>query len=189
MRVYHGSPIVGLKLIEPRISTHGVPYVYATKKREIAITFLAKWNDFLLNLSTNTINGIEKIQITERYKNALFDIYKNKSGYIYTLDGTKFEEGKTSYTEEVVADEVVQVIECQQIIDIYDELCELERKGKLQLFIFPDKPEYIPYDDSDLIKKAIYFYKNSGDTGMIDYCAERHPHLKNELNKIYKEIN
>ena len=58
MIVYHGSPVGGLKIIEPRISTHGKSYVYATKKREIAIAYLAKWNDFLLDLSTYSINSL-----------------------------------------------------------------------------------------------------------------------------------
>jgi hypothetical protein len=41
MNWYHASPIKDLKILEPRISNHGVPLVYLSKKRENVLVYLS----------------------------------------------------------------------------------------------------------------------------------------------------
>jgi hypothetical protein len=47
-RVYHASQRQGLKVIEPRVGTHGQPWVYAAKDLVTASMFLGQHHDFIL---------------------------------------------------------------------------------------------------------------------------------------------
>ena len=38
---YHASPIGTIKRLEPRVSNHGVPLVYFSKKRENVLVYLS----------------------------------------------------------------------------------------------------------------------------------------------------
>ena len=176
--VYHGSPVGGLLYIEPKISTHSKKWVYATKDKSIALTFLQKWNDFLLNQSIS--NGRQ--ELTERLPNILEGIYKGKSGFLYYLDSTNFLEGQTSFSPEVVSNKREKVLHCEFIEDCYEKLCEMERNNEITLFRYPNRSPHIPLDDSDLIKKTEHFLENSSDKkGLIDYVIEKHPKLTDAL--------
>jgi hypothetical protein len=177
--VYHGSPVKDLGFIEPKMSTHGKSWVYATKRKDISLVFLQKWNDFLLNQSIND-NGTQ--ELTERLPNILEDIYKGKGGYLYYLDPTNFLEGQTNFSPEVVSDKREKVIYCEGICDCYEKLLDIERNGKIILFRYPERSNHIPTDDSDLIKRAKSFNGNSKDKErFINYAIEKHPKLKNEF--------
>ena len=128
------------------------------------------------------------IELTERYENALYEVYENKSGYIYTLDGTTFVEGKTGYSEEIVSEKEVPVIRCEKVVDILLHILNYEKEDKIKIFRFPDRPSYIPADNSDLIEKAISIFKNTGNSKVIDYCISKHPNLKDELLKQFYKI-
>ncbi len=41
MNWYHASPTKDLTTLEPRISNHGVPLVYLSKKRENVLVYLS----------------------------------------------------------------------------------------------------------------------------------------------------
>ena len=41
MNWYHATPIKNLTTLEPRISNHGVPLVYLSKKRENVLVYLS----------------------------------------------------------------------------------------------------------------------------------------------------
>jgi len=179
--VYHGSPIGGLTYIETKISTHGKNWVYATKDKSIALTFLQKWNDYLF---CQTIHD-GKHEFTERVPNIFEEIYKGKSGYIYYLDAANFLEGQTSFSPEVVSKQREKVIRFEFIEDSYEKLCEMEKNNEIVLYRYPNKPDYIPHDDSDLIKQTKYFLEHSQDKkrkeGLIEYAIEKHPKLKEAL--------
>jgi hypothetical protein len=155
--VYHGSPISGLTYIEPKISTHGKNWVYATKDKGVALVFLQKWNDFIFNETIN--NG--RHELTERLPNMFTEIYKGKSGYLYHLDAANFLEGQTSFTPEVVSNQREKVVYCEVITDCYENLCEMEKNNQITLFRYPDRSFHIPPDDSDLIESAKYLIENS----------------------------
>lgn len=177
--VYHGSPISGLTYIEPKLSTHGKYWVYATKDKSVALVFLQKWNDYLLNQS---INDDGQQELTERLPNIFEEIYKGKSGFIYYLDSTNFLEGKTSFSPEVVSEKREQVMHCEIVEDCYEQLCEMERNNEIILYRYPNRSPHIPLDDSDLIKKTKYFLEHSQDKkGTVDYAIEKHPKLKDAL--------
>ncbi|KYH34756.1 hypothetical protein CLTEP_12210 [Clostridium tepidiprofundi DSM 19306] len=68
--VYHGSNINGLQIIEPKVSSHGKSYVYATTNKVIATLFLARWNDYIFRVGH--FNG--RLHIVENYPEALKEI-------------------------------------------------------------------------------------------------------------------
>ena len=38
---YHASPVGGIRQLEPRISNHGVPLIYFSRKRENVLVYLS----------------------------------------------------------------------------------------------------------------------------------------------------
>ncbi len=38
---YHASPIQGISRLEPRVSNHGIPLIYFSKKRENVLVYLS----------------------------------------------------------------------------------------------------------------------------------------------------
>ena len=177
--VYHGSPVSGLTHLEPRRSTHGKNWVYATNIKAIAIIHSQKWSDYIFNES---INDSGQLELTERLPNAFEEIYKGKTSYLYYLSATNFMEGQTSFTPEVVSEQREEVIKCEVIEDTYKKLLEMERTGEVILYRYPNRPAYIPSDVSDLIKKTKYFLENAIDKkGLVDYAIEKHPKLKDAL--------
>ena len=174
--VYHGSPVGGLAFIEPKISTHGKNWVYATKNKSIALVYLQRWNDFIFNQSINS-NGQQ--ELTERLPNAFEDTYAGKSGFLYYLSAANFLEGQTSFLAEVVSDKKEQVVYCEAINDCYEKLREMERNNEIILFRYPNRPSRIPFDDSDLIKKAKCILERSNDKKRsIDNFIKSNPMLK-----------
>ncbi len=180
--VYHGSPISGLTYIEPRISTHGKKYVYATKDKALALVFLQKHNDYLTNISY-TDDG--KLELTERVVDVFKDIFKGKSGFLYYLDSTNFLEGQTSFSPEVVSEVTEQVLHCDTISCCYAKLQEMALNNEIVFYTYPDRPDYIPKDDSDLIRKTKLFIEHSNNKEeIIQYAIDKHPHLKSEIIKF-----
>ena len=177
--VYHGSPAEGLTFLEPRKSTHGKSWVYATKNKAIAIIHSQKWNDYIFNES---FHSERQLELTERLPNAFEEIYKGKKSYLYYLDSANFLEGQTSFTAEVVSEKRERVIKCEIIEDTYMKICEMEANKEVILYRYPNRPGYIPADDSDLIESTKFFLQNAQDKkGLIDYAIEKHPKLKDAL--------
>lgn len=91
---YHASPTPGIQVLEPRVSNHGVPLVYFSKRRENTLVYLSnaiekfcrdtgfahsgpwtKWGPYGFQ------NGV--LHLEEYYPNALEETYAGVSGYIY----------------------------------------------------------------------------------------------------------
>lgn len=178
--LYHGSTIGNLRTITPHISTHNQAYVYATPYIGIAVAYLARFDDF--DISTGTYNG--KPYIVERYKNALKTIYK-KPGYIYTVEGTNF-VSNIGYNKanskidlrgfEVVSDKPVKVISMEKITNPYEYIRSLN-KSELDLYMYPNRPSFIPKDDNDLIAKAKLLYSQFQDDSIYEELYKKHPNL------------
>ena len=92
---YHASPVGGIRQLEPRISNHGDPLIYFSRKRENVLVYLSnaiekycretgfvhqgpwqKWGPYGFDR-----DGIQRLE--EYYPDALIKTYKGVSGYIY----------------------------------------------------------------------------------------------------------
>ncbi|MDR0964462.1 MAG: hypothetical protein LBM60_07595 [Clostridium sp.] len=173
--------------MKPNISTHGIKYVYATKYRSIALLFLSRWNDFLMTLETNIVDDQCQITLTERYQNALKEIYENKSGVIYTLDSKNFKQMKDMWELEYVSDQDEIPISFEVVNNILNEINSISRKGEIEIFHYPNRPTTIPKDDSDLVNKCAELYQLSQDKYNAIYCINRFPDLKEKIVQVFKD--
>lgn len=180
--VYHGSSIPNLKIIKPNESTHLKKWVYACASKAISIIFLSPLgNDLYYSLSGDGINY--PVELVERKKGMFKKIF-DCSGYIYKLDATNFKSGQTSWTAELVSDKEEKVIETICIENAYKELIKLNEEGLIKIYLYPERPNRIPNDNSDLIYKVIKWQKNGFD---INKFYKLYPELKDKFLQISSE--
>lgn len=178
--VYHGSHTPNLKIIKPHKSTHQQDFIYASYSKAVATIFLSpKHSDLYYFLKGNGKDS--KIILVERKKGMFKDIF-NVSGSIYTLNNTDFLENMTGWSAEVVSRKEEEVIKEEKITNVYEELLELNRLGELELYLYPNRPSYVPLDNSDLIPKVINWSKKGFN---IEKFFELYPEL---VDRFYKEL-
>ena len=181
--VYHGSTHQGLKIIKKNKSTHGNSWVYATISKTISTIFISnKGSDLYYYLSGDGTEN-NPVILVERKENMFKDIF-NVSGSIYTLSSKNFISGKTGWSAEVVSDSDENVIHEEHIDNVFEKLKELNDLGELKLYIYPNRPSFLPKDNSDLIPKVIR-WKNRGIN--IDQLFELYPELKKRYLNMIKE--
>lgn len=186
--VYHGSTQQGLKIIRKNKSTHGKSWVYGTLSKALATIFISDQGcDLYYSLHGNGTKESPVI-LVER-KEGMFEEIFNVSGSLYTLSGKNFISGKTGWSAEVVSEHDEDVI-CEEHIDhVFKKLKEFNDQGEIKLYLFPDRPDFIPKDNSDLIPKVIK-WKNNGIN--IDKFFQLYPELEDlyfeELGKYNKGV-
>ena len=80
--LYHVSNVPDLKILEPKVSNHGVAYVYATPQLEFALFFGSK----ISNGDFDGIIGLNNKNVPffyEAYKGAFKRRFEGQSCYIY----------------------------------------------------------------------------------------------------------
>ena len=138
--IYHISHLPDLKVIEPQISSHGVPYVYATKNLEFGLLFGT-------SKTMRDLDGIyggnetDGTYFYEAYKGAFERRFKGETCYIYELDAKNFEK-RTSCIAEVVSPYSEKVLKCTKVEDVYEYLLNSVNNGKLDLRTYPHEKEY-----------------------------------------------
>lgn len=181
--VYHGSRVPNLKVISKHKSTHMKEWVYACHSKAIATIFLSKQgNDLFYSLSGDGKNY--PVILVER-KPDMFKKIFNCSGYIYKLDASNFKENETGWSAELVSESDEKVLTSEYIENVYEELIKLDKEGLIKLYLYPNRPDYVPKDNSDLIPKVLRWYKNGFN---INSFYTIYPELKckflEELQKI-----
>lgn len=180
-KVYHASKQQNQETIKPAFKGHNKKLVYATKNKPLAALFLSwKGGDFTCQI----IGG--ETTLVERFEGALDHRYSGISGSIYTLPGEKFEESKTDWQFEVTCKEEVTPLNEEKIEEAKKYLMKLKEKGKIKIVYHPNKPDYIPKDDSDLVQKAVKLAKQDKEKAM-EIIEKYHPNLKNRVLKKLKE--
>jgi hypothetical protein len=167
--VFHASRMQGLKIIEPRVSTHGTPWIYAARDEVTASMFLGQHQDFILG------SGYIGTQpyIVERFAGAFSRAKAGASGSIYVLDGSSFQSGRTSWHAEVVSEQSLEPLRETVVPDAAEHLLEFERSGRLSIYRFPSRPDHVPIDDSDLIQIASELYAQHGQK-LLDYLEREY---------------
>lgn len=181
--VYHGSTQHGLKVIKKNISTHGKPWVYATLSKAISIIFISNKGSDLYYYLGGEGTKEKPVILVERKKDMFKDIF-NVSGSLYILSGKNFISGKTGWSAEVVSEFDEKVIHEEYINNVFEKLKELNNKGELKIYLYPNRPNYIPKDNSDLISKVIRWQKNGIN---IDQFFKLYPELKEQYLKQLEE--
>lgn len=182
--LYHGSLTRNLKILKPQKSTHGESWVYATYDPAIAASFIATASDFDFTI---IIDEVGICSIIERYENA-FDLYRGVKGSIYQLPANKFLASQTTWSAEFVSPEETPVLKEQIIPDVYEFLKQLEAKGKIHLYYYPNRPPCIPADDSDIVRKAALWSKEDGSSKTAEAFLKLHPHLKDQYQVAFESL-
>ena len=189
MNLYRGTKISGLEVMEPKLVNHDKPYVYATTDKIEAIIYSVKGG----NLNYTNIYGYDddnKRCLIERKENCLEEIY-NTEGRYYIIDDTSFFRhdelgvGENEYVSELP----VKVIEEVTIPNVWNYFKELESKGELKIYRYPDRPKSYPSDDSDLLECATIMYTQMNDLDMaFGLLLKYHPELENRINKLKEKL-
>lgn len=160
--VYHASHKQGLKEILPHINSHDEVWIYATPEMWHCAMFIKNRSVDCKDLSVRKGRRDKDsiMDMMERYPGAIEQLYSGVSGSIYVLPGDTF-ENKTGWSVEVVSEVPVVPITEILIPDVYKFLQEQEKQGLLKIHYYPNRPDYIPSDDIDLVNKIKQgVYKN-----------------------------
>ena len=172
-----------IKSNKKNISTHGKPWVYATLSKAISIIFISNKGSDLYYYLGGEGTKEKPVILVERKKDMFKDIF-NVSGSLYTLSGKNFISGKTGWSAEVVSEFDEKVIHEEYINNVFEKLKELNNEGELKIYLYPNRPNYIPKDNSDLISKVIRWQKNGIN---IDQFFKLYPELKEQYLKQLEE--
>lgn len=180
MKYYHVSTLGGLNVLEPRVSTHGKAYVYATSNLELSLLFGSKksYGDF--DGIYGTKNG--KPFFYEAYVGAFKRRFENESCYIYEVPIENFEHGKTNFKAEVVSEKPVKVLSCTKVDDLHKFLLRLVSENKIELKEFQDTKAY-----KDMINHHISDRLIRYDT--LQKCSSHfYKFLKEKFPSVVKKI-
>lgn len=155
--VYHGSKTSNLKKINRNISSHKENWVYGTVSKATSTIFISNGGNDLKYYLGGKGTKESPILLVER-KEGMFDQIFNLSGSIYTLNSKNFCVGKTGWSAEIVSAFDEEVISEEYIDNVLIKLEELNNNGEIKLYRYPNRPAFIPLDNSDLINVAINWY-------------------------------
>ena len=150
---YHASPIGNIQQLEPRISNHGVPLIYFSKKRENVLVYLSnavekycretgfayggrwqKWGPYGF-----TKDGIQRLE--EYYPDALEKTYKGVSGYIYRAESITDSGFALQIPDAVTSSEPVDVSGMEFVPDAYEAILEAEKSGLIRILRYEQMSE------------------------------------------------
>ena len=182
MKLFHVSNTGNLRVLKPHISTHGKPYVYATENLAFSLLFGSKksWGDF------DGIYGIENgiAYFYEAYEGALKRRFEGQVCYVYEVDPTNFEAGKTNFKGEVVSEKPVQVLSETKIEDLYNHLLNFFKEGKINLHFFENTNAYKKIIDNHISKRLIEFgVLENKSRAIYKICQEKFPQIVEKLEK------
>lgn len=171
--LYHVSATSGIKVLTPRVSTHGKAYVYAIDNLVTGLLFGAQKDDFDFLLSTDE-NGIPHVY--ECYPDAFNSVYDGKSCSVYELADEGFLRGMTSWRSEVVCEREVPIQREVFVGNLKEVLLEEEAKGNLVIHRYQDNAEYKKLISAHIVDRIIRF-------GMLEQ-----PQLDSRFQKHYGKI-
>ena len=150
---YHASPIKGITQLEPRISNHGIPLVYFSKKRENVLVYLSnavekycketgfsydgKWQKW----GPYGFNKDGRLRLEEYYPNALISTYKGVSGYIYSAESIIDSGFAVQIPDAATSSIPVKIIHAEYVPDAYEAILQAEREGLITILRYEEMPE------------------------------------------------
>lgn len=158
--VYHVSDTSGLRVLQPRVSTHKKPYVYAIDNLVTGLLFGVRKDDFDFLITTDQE---DRPVVYECYPDAFRQKYEGRSCSIYELSEEGFVRGATSWTPELVSERETPVLQETVVPDLYSRLLEEEKQGNLVLQRYQDTSEYKKMIVIPIVDRLIRFDILDGD--------------------------
>lgn len=184
---YHASPVKDIKVLDTRISNHGIPFIYFSKKRENVLVYLSNAVEKYCKETNFSYDGIwqkwaaygfnkdGRQRIEEYYPNALEKTYKGVSGYIYIAENIEEADFQTQIPDAAISCSPVKVTHVEFIPDAYEAILEAERKGLLTIDRYEEMTER---RKEWLIKTIRKEYEN----------AVEHPEYRHFLRGNFRDI-
>ena len=131
---YHASSVEGIRQLQPRISNHGVPLIYFSRKRENVLVYLSNAIEKYCRETGFAYDGIwqkwgsygfakdGRQCLEEYYPNALEKTYKGVSGYIYRAENIVDSGYEVKIPDAATSSLPVLVTDAEFIPDAYDEI-------------------------------------------------------------------
>lgn len=177
--VYHGSPDGNITVLTPHKSTHKKECIYATNDLCVALLYMGKGNG---DLDTKVSTRDGHLELVERREGVLESLY-DKEGYLYELDGSSFSHYDYLWSKEVISfANKIKPLNKIYYPNILSAILEEEQKGNITIYRYPNRPENVPLDNSDLIDKYINYEKN-GLTGAINEMLDIYPEFEEIILK------
>lgn len=158
--VYHVSDTSGIRVLQPRVSTHQKPYVYAIDNLVTGLLFGVRKDDFDFRISTDEE---DRPIVYECYPDAFRQKYEGRSCSIYELSEEGFVRGTTSWTPELVSERETLVLRETAVPDLYTRLLEEEKQGNLVLQRYQDTSEYKELISRHIVDRLVRFHVLDGD--------------------------
>lgn len=168
MKLFHGSNVDGIKILEPRLADHDRPYVYMTTIDVVAAFYLCNavekpyyWFPYGF-----TSEGVPIYH--ELYPNALKEVSDGKHGYLYIVDA---EESQVIPFKNIpcarLATEPIKVTGKIEIENAYELFQKYISQGKLVLGKYEAKSE----SELDNWYQMIYEYIKEKDMINTPDCS------------------
>lgn len=143
MKLYHGSNIGDIKVLEPRQADHDRPYVYMTTIDVVAAFYLCNAVEKPYYWFPYGFDKDSDIPVYhELYPDALRQVSEGISGYIYEVEA---DDSQVIPFKNIpcarLATKPIEVVRCTGIENAYELFLEYIRQGKMRLGRFEDKTE------------------------------------------------
>ena len=183
---YHASPVKDISQLEPRISNHGTPLIYFSRKRENVLVYLSNAVEKYCKETGFDYDGVwqkwasygfrDGIQtIDEYYPDALEKTYKGVSGYIYMAEQVDEADFQLYIPDAAVSTTPVKVTSIEFVPDAYEAIIEAEKQG----LIIINRYETLTDKKRQWIENTI----------KSEYAeAENHPDYRHFLRNNFPEI-
>ncbi len=147
---YHASPVKGIARLEPRVSNHGVPLIYFSKKRENVLVYLSNAVERYCRETGFSYDGIwqkwgpygfgkdGRLRLEEYYPNGLESTYRGASGYIYSAENITDSGFETKIPDAATSSLPVDVSGCEFVPDAWEAILEAEGKGLITILRYAE---------------------------------------------------
>ena len=184
---YHASPVKGIVKLEPRVSNHGVPLIYFSRKRENVLVYLSnaiekycretgfacdgpwhKWGPYGF-----TEEGIQRL--AEYYPNALESTYKGVSGYIYSAEEITDSGFQVQIPDAAASGLPVPVTGVEFVPDAYEAILQAEKDGLIVIRRYEEMTDKVKAWNERTIREE---YQSAAD----------HPEYRHFLRGCFPDI-
>ena len=194
---YHGSPAKNIKVLEPRVSNHGIAYIYFSDTRENVLVYLSNAIKKVCDETNFNYEGIYhtwasygfkngKLEIQEYYPNATFDTYKGVSGYIYKVKDVPDIEVQDDIPHAYKTKTKTKIDSVEYIEDAYEEIMKCVESGKIELLKYDD---FMKEKGQWLEKTIIKEYKETTNPPYKHFLEVKFKEYIKKVNNEEKSIN
>ena len=184
---YHASPTAHIRELEPRISEHGVPLIYFSKKRENVLVYLSNavekygretgfaWNGKWKKWGPYGFNSEGLLCLEEYYPDALERTYRGVSGYIYSAESITDSGLDIRIPDAATSGRPAKVTGVEFVPDACEAILEAERNGKIVIVRYKELTEKMKEWIAETIRKE---YEETAD----------HPEYRHFLKGVFPEL-